>query len=87
VKLPKTGGWCEQLQDTLRDFADASERTGDLAPKAKRFERAVKCLFASGVRVPYAYRLPPDAASSALFQRFLSDAAVIDVRRRSKRSR
>jgi hypothetical protein len=87
AKLPPSGGRCENLEDTVRDFADASERAGDLAPKAKHFERAVQCLLASEVRAPYSYRHPPDAASGAAFQRFLSDAAVIDVQRRAKRSR
>lgn len=85
VTLPSTGGRCEKLEDSVREFADASERAGDLSPNAKEFKRAVQCLLESGVRVPYSYWQPPDAASGASFQLLLSDAAVVDVQRRSKR--
>lgn len=81
IKLPETPGWCEQLQDVLREFADDSEKVGDLAPKAKRFDKAIQCLFATGVRRPYAYKKPPDETNGTAFQRFLSHAAIVDARR------
>jgi hypothetical protein len=84
IKLPQTPGWCEQLEDVLREFADDSEKVGDLAPKAKRFDKAIQCLFATGVKRPYDYKKPPDDANGLAFQRFLSHAAIVDARRRTR---
>ncbi len=85
VSLPETTGWCEQLQDVVRDLADDSARSGDLAPRVKRFDKAVDCLFANRVRRPYnEYKtapLTPEARSA--FQKFLSHAAVSDAQRRT----
>lgn len=85
VKLPETTGWCEQLQDVVRDLADDSARAGDLAPRVKRFDKAVDCLFANRVRRPYnEYKtapLTPEARSA--FQQFLAHAAVSDAQRRT----
>ncbi len=85
VTLPETTGWCEQLQDVVRDLADDSARSGDLAPRVKRFDRAVDCLFANRVRRPYpAYNQEPiNEDNRHAFQQFLSHAAVSDAKRRT----
>lgn len=85
VTLPETTGWCEQLQDVVRDLADDSARSGDLAPRVKRFDKAVDCLFANRVRRPYTeYKTAPlTEENRAAFQQFLSHAAVSDAQRRT----
>ncbi|HEU5074899.1 MAG TPA: hypothetical protein VFU02_12005, partial [Polyangiaceae bacterium] len=85
VTLPETTGWCEQLQDVVRDLADDSARSGDLAPRVKRFDKAVDCLFANRVRRPYnEYKtVPLTPENRAAFQKFLSHAAVSDAQRRT----
>jgi hypothetical protein len=85
VVLPETIGWCEQLQDVVRDLADDSVRSGDLAPRVKRFDKAVDCLFANRVRRPYKeYKLDPlTEGNRSAFQQFLSHAAVSDAKRRT----
>jgi hypothetical protein len=84
VTLPATTGWCEQLQDVVRDLAEDSARSGDLAPRLKRFDKAVECLFANKVQRPYPYKKTPvvDQNKKAL-QSFLSRAAMSDAKRRS----
>ena len=85
VMLPETTGWCEQLQDVVRDLADDSARSGDLAPRVKRFDKAVDCLFANRVRRPYeAYKKEPISESNrGALQQFLSHAAISDAKRRT----
>lgn len=85
VTLPETTGWCEQLQDVVRDLADDSARAGDLAPRVKRFDKAVDCLFANRVRRPYnEYKTAPlTPENRSAFQQFLSHAAVSDAQRRT----
>ena len=84
VTLPETTGWCEQLQDVVRDLADDSARSGDLAPRVKRFDKAVDCLFANRVRRPYEYKTAPlTDENRGAFQKFLSHAAVSDAQRRT----
>jgi hypothetical protein len=84
VTLPETKGWCEQLQDVVRDLAEDSARSGDLAARAKRFDKAVDCLFANRVRRPYRYKTEPiTQEQQAAFQDFLSHAAVSDAKRRN----
>ena len=84
VTLPETTGWCEQLQDVVRDLADDSARSGDLAPRVKRFDKAVDCLFANRVRRPYEYKTAPlTEENRSAFQQFLSHAAVSDAQRRT----
>lgn len=85
VSLPETTGWCEQLQDVVRDLADDSARTGDLAPRVKRFDKAVDCLFANRVRRPYEeYKKEPiSEANRSALQQFLSHAAISDAKRRT----
>jgi hypothetical protein len=85
IRLPETPGWCEQLQEVLREFADESEKVGDLAPKAKRFDKAVSCLFGNGIQRPYEYKKAPEEPNRQAFQQFLSHAAVVDATRRSER--
>ncbi len=84
VELDKTQGWCDQLDDVVSDLADDSARSGDLAPRVKRFDRAVDCLFANRVEVPYPdyVKKPLDEAQRAALQRFLSHAAVSEAKRR-----
>jgi hypothetical protein len=83
VTLPETVGWCEQLQDVVRDLADDSARSGDLSPRVKRFDKAVDCLFANRVRRPYEYKKFPLADENRqAFQKFLAHAAVSDAKRR-----
>ncbi len=81
VTLPKTTGWCEQLESVVRRVADDSQRAVDLAPGARAFDKAVTCLFANRIQHPYTYTKVPSAANRAAFQQFLSRAAVIGARR------
>lgn len=84
VTLPETKGWCEQLQDVVRDLAEDSSRSGDLSARVKRFDKAVDCLFANRVRRPYRYKTEPITEQhEAAFQEFLAHAAVSDAKRRS----
>jgi serine/threonine protein kinase len=87
VTLPETTGWCEQLTDVVRDLADDSAHAGDLAPRIKRFDKAVECLFANRVRRPYKeYKTAPlNADNKRAFQQFLAHAAVSDAKRRRLR--
>ncbi len=84
VDLPKTPGWCDQLDDVVDNLAEDSARSGDLAPRVKRFDRAVDCLYANRVQAPYpdfAAR-PLDEAQRTALQRFLAHAAVSEAKRR-----
>ena len=81
VILPETQGWCEQLQSVVRRMADDSAKSVDLAPGARAYDKAVGCLYANRVRHGYTYSVQPNAGSRALFQQFLSRAAVISARR------
>lgn len=84
VKLEKTQGWCDQLEEVVSDLADDSARSGDLAPRVKRFDRAVDCLFANRVAFPYPdfVKKPLDEAQRTALQRFLGHAAVGEAKRR-----
>ena len=77
--LPKTEGFCQQLQGEVRKIAEASKKSGDLAPYARRFEDAVVCLFATGTTRPYRYEKPPADVQRRAFQVFLKHAAESDV--------
>jgi hypothetical protein len=81
VILPSTPGWCEQLQSAVRQIADDSARSGDLAPVARSYDKAVNCLFANHIARPYAYESPPTVTQRAAFQHFLSLAAISEARR------
>ena len=81
VALPETPGWCEQLQAVVRRIADDSAKSGDLAPDARSFDKAVTCLFANKVARSYAYEKAPTEANRAAFQQFLSRAAISEARR------
>jgi hypothetical protein len=81
VTLPRTTGWCEQLETVVRRVADDSQRSVDLAPGARAFDKAVTCLFAQRIQHPYSYAKLPSAANRAAFQQFLSRAAVIGAQR------
>jgi hypothetical protein len=81
VILPELTGWCEQLQSSVRRFADDSAKSVDLGPDARNFDRAVGCLFAGRVKHGYSYQTPPAPGERALFQQFLSRAAVVSTRR------
>jgi hypothetical protein len=81
VTLPDTTGWCEQLETVVRRVADDSQRSVDLAPGARAFDKAVTCLFANRIQHPYSYAKLPNAANRAAFQQFLSRAAVIGAKR------
>ena len=81
VSLPETPGWCEQLQAVVRRIADDSGKSGDLAPDARSFDKAVSCLFANKVARSYAYEKAPSDANRAAFQQFLSRAAISEARR------
>jgi hypothetical protein len=81
VSLPETPGWCEQLQAAVRRIADDSGKSGDLAPDARSFDKAVNCLFANKVLRSYPYDKAPSDANRALFQQFLSRAAISEARR------
>jgi hypothetical protein len=88
VTLPETTGWCEQMQDVVRDLAEDSGRSGDLAPRVKRFDKAVDCLFANRVRRPYPDEYKNENLTEpnrGAFQQFLSNAAISDAKRRTLR--
>jgi serine/threonine protein kinase len=76
--LPKTEGWCQQLQGEVRKLAEATRKSGDLAPYARRFEDAVVCLYATGTTRPYRYEKAPTDANRRAFQLFLKHAAESD---------
>jgi len=79
--LPELPGWCEQLQTVVRRLADDSAKSVDLGPGARSFDRAVGCLFAGHVKQPYGYTTAPTATNRAMFQQFLSRAAIVSTRR------
>jgi hypothetical protein len=81
VILPQTPGWCEQLQTVVRRIADDSAKSGDLAPAARTFDKAVACLFATKVGKMYVYEKAPTEANRQAFQQFLSRAAISEARR------
>lgn len=81
VILPELPGWCEQLQSVVRRLADDSAKSVDLGPGARSFDRAVGCLFAGHVKHGYGYGSAPSPASRAVFQGFLSRAAVASTKR------
>jgi len=81
LTLPETSGWCEQLQSAVRQIADDSARSGDLAPVARSYDKAVNCLFANHIARPYTYDSPPTPVQRAAFQHFLSLAAISEARR------
>jgi len=81
VILPELRGWCEQLQSVVRRMAEDSAKSVDLGPGARSFDRAVGCLFAGHVKHSYSYLTAPSPASRAVFQQFLSRAAVVSTRR------
>ena len=81
ITLPETTGWCEQLQTVVRRIADDSGKSGDLAPDARSFDKAVSCLFANKVVRTYPYEKAPSEANRAAFQQFLSRAAISEARR------
>ncbi|HET7539282.1 MAG TPA: hypothetical protein VFK05_05400 [Polyangiaceae bacterium] len=81
VSLPQTPAWCEQLQGVVRRIADDSSKSGDLAPAARSFDRAVACLFANRVGKLYGYDHAPTPANREAFQQFLSRAAISEARR------
>jgi hypothetical protein len=81
IILPETQGWCEQLQSVVRRMADDSAKSVDLAPGARAYDKAVSCLYANRVRHGYTYSSQPTAASRAVFQQFMSRAAIISARR------
>ena len=74
-------GWCEQLQTVVRRIADNSGKSGDLAPDARSFDKAVACLFANKVGKLYGYERAPTEANRRAFQQFLSRAAISEARR------
>jgi hypothetical protein len=81
VILPQTPGWCEQLQTVVRRIADDSAKSGDLAPGARTFDKAVACLFATKIGKMYVYEKAPTDANRQAFQQFLSRAAISEARR------
>lgn len=84
VELPKTPGWCAQLDDVVEDLAEDSARSADLAPRVKRFDRAVDCLYANRTPIPYEDYgpRPLDDVQRAALQNFLSLAAMSEAKRR-----
>lgn len=84
VELPKTDGWCAQLDDVVEDLAEDSARSADLAPRVKRFDRAVDCLYANRTPIPYEDYgpRPLDEVQRAALQNFLSLAAMSEAKRR-----
>ncbi len=81
IVLPELPGWCEQLQSVVRRMADDSAKSVDLGPGARSFDRAVGCLFAGRVKHGYGYPTGPSPANRAVFQQFLSRAAIVGAKR------
>jgi hypothetical protein len=81
VILPELSGWCEQLQSVVRRLAEDSAKSVDLGPGARSFDRAVGCLYAGRVKHGYGYATAPSPASRAVFQQFLSRAAIASTKR------
>ncbi|HET9959092.1 MAG TPA: hypothetical protein VFQ61_31595 [Polyangiaceae bacterium] len=79
--LPKTSGWCEQVETAVRRVAEDSAKAGDVAPAARSFDKAVQCLFANHVPHSYSYERVPVEAQRRAFQQFLSLAAINEARR------
>ena len=80
VVLPEIRGKCEPLQTVVRRLADDSAKSADLAPGERSFDKAVGCIYAQHLRHGYKYERPTPA-NRALFQQFLSRAAIIGARR------
>jgi hypothetical protein len=76
--LPKTEGWCQQLQAEVRNIAEATRKSGDLGPYTRRFDDAIMCLYATGTSRPYRYEKAPNEAQRKAFQLFLKNAAETD---------
>lgn len=81
VVLPETVGWCEQLQSAVRRIADDSDKSGDVAPGVRAFDKAVNCLYVHRINRPYTYQVPPTDPQRKVFQRFLSQAAISEASR------
>jgi serine/threonine protein kinase len=81
IILPELPGWCEQLQSVVRRMADDSTKSVDLGPGARSFDRAVGCLFAGRIKHGYGYPTGPSPANRAVFQQFLSRAAIVSTKR------
>jgi hypothetical protein len=81
VNLPETPGWCEQLQSAVRKISEDSTRSGDLAPVARSYDKAVNCLYANRIARPYTFESSPTPAQRSAFQHFLSLAAISEARR------
>jgi hypothetical protein len=80
IVLPEIRARCEELQSVVRRLAEDSAKSVDLAPGARNFDKAVGCIYAKHLRHGYAYERPTPA-NRALFQQFLSRAAIIGARR------
>jgi hypothetical protein len=81
ITLPETAGWCEQLQTVVRRIAEDSGKSGDLAPAARAFDKAVACLYANKAGKLYGYEKAPTDVNRQAFQQFLSRAAISEARR------
>jgi hypothetical protein len=80
IVLPETRGRCEQIQTVVRRLADDSAKSVDLAPGERNFDKTVGCIYAQHLRHGYGYERPTPV-NRALFQQFLSRAAIIGTRR------
>lgn len=85
--LPKTEGWCPQLDDRVRILAEQSTTPADLSPFAKKFDDAVACLFATHTKHPYPWTAPPSDGDRSGFQQFLTHVAITDAKRSSLKRR
>jgi phage protein U len=85
IKLPETTGWCQQLQNVVRQIASDSAKVGDISPGVRSFDDAVTCLLAQGKHVGYSYKVAPTNQQKSAFQQFLKHAAEADAQRASRR--
>ncbi|MBN1611173.1 MAG: hypothetical protein JW940_31360 [Polyangiaceae bacterium] len=89
VDLPRSKGWCPQLEKLVRQIGDESRKPVDLSPTVRLFDQAISCLFANGMAKVYYRRYdgPPTPQHRVTFELFLKAAAEKDARRSAIRSR
>jgi serine/threonine protein kinase len=89
VDLPRTKGWCPQLEKLVRQIGEESRKPIDLSPTVRLFDQAISCLFANKIAKAYYRRYdgPPTPQHRVTFELFLKAAAEKDARRSAIRSR
>jgi hypothetical protein len=85
INLPKSTGWCQQLEAVVRGIAIDSAKVGDISPGVRTFDEAIACLLAQGKHSVYPYRTAPTQPQKMALQQFLKLAAEVDAKRSSRR--